>query len=214
MRAREARVAKRKRDRKQREKRNSGFDCIFRDGLYLTPLSHDVAIAVGEIGVPEAAIGAPLCGNNDVGTAPATPILERVDAVRRRMLVPSRFVPWQRIDPCLFFFRPFCLPLSLTHSFHSLSSFLIPSSRGDAHISPSFRNTFSPAPSLASTFTFPVPPRCFSVVSRPRRAPYSHSHALDVDVPPPPETGERTSPSRITPRPRERSVTTKVLVKS
>ena len=39
-------------------------------------------------------------------------------------------------------------------------------------------------------------------------------HALDVNVPPPPGTDERTSPSRITPRPRERSVTTKVLVKS
>lgn len=213
MRAREACACEAKKRQEEREKRDPGFEYIFRDGLYLTPLSHDVAIAVGEIGVPQAAIGAPLCRNNDVGTAPATPILERVDAVRRRMLFLLASYQGRESIPVSFSFV----------SFASLSLSPIPSVPSPPSLSP-------PSAGCASLPLFGTPsvPRLLShfhiclsrtiVLFLCRFATASRTpfplHALDVDVPPPPGTGERTSPSRITPRPRERSVTTKVLVKS
>jgi len=51
MRAKEALVARQKRDRKSEEERNSRFEYIFRDGLFVTSLSHGVAIAAGEVGI-------------------------------------------------------------------------------------------------------------------------------------------------------------------
>lgn len=119
-------------------------------------MSHDVAIAVGEIGVSRVVIGAPPCGRNDIGTAPATPILERVDAVRRRMLFLLASYRGTESIPVSFSFVSFASlslpPVPSTPAPPSLS----PPHAG-MRISPSFRNTFSPAPSLTSTFAFLVP---------------------------------------------------------
>lgn len=142
------------------------MEYIFRDGLYLTPLSHDVAIAVGEIGVSQAAIGAPLCGNNDIGTAPATPHSGTSRRGSTAHVVPSRSAPWRIVPesiPVSFSFVSFAstLSLSLSHarSFYSLSSFLIPTSPSGCASLPLYGTTFRPAPSLASTFAFLVPLR-------------------------------------------------------
>lgn len=59
--------------------------------------------------------------------------------------VPSRFVPWGRIDPRLFFFRLFCLPLPRTRTFPFPLLLPYPLLTRGMRVSPSFWNTFSPA---------------------------------------------------------------------
>lgn len=188
-----------------REWRDSGFEYIFRDGLYLTPLSHDVAIAVGEIGVSQAAIGAPLCGNNDIGTAPATPHSGTSRRGSTAHVVPSRSAPWRIVPesiPVSFSFVSFAstlsLSLSLTRSFLPLPLLLpYPHLALGMRVSPTLRNhlqarTFSrfhiclPRTIAAASLSFcdrvahPIPSPC----------------PLDVDVPPPPERPASEHPPR------------------
>lgn len=173
-----------------------------------------------------------------VGTASATPTPERVDAVRRRvlfLLAPSRhaalasvfFLPLP-LPPSLaaaalglslsrvrdlFFVRP--LPSSLPSSRKTLAptslalpSLGLPLSRSLPHRSRSHSRLFLAPSRIAPLFLSPL--------FRDRVAhPIPTTPMLqDAGVPPPPATGDAASPARITPRPRERSVTTKVLVKS
>lgn len=111
---------------KSGRREDSRFEYIFRDGLYVTPLSHGVAIAADEVGVPQATIGSPPCSCRDVGTASATPILERVDAVRHDARCPFSLRSLARNSPpSLFLSSPsFSHPLP-----HSRFSILIPSRR-------------------------------------------------------------------------------------
>lgn len=111
---------------KSGRREDSRFEYIFRDGLYVTPLSHGVAIAAGEVGVPQATIGSPPCSCRDVGTAPATPILERVDAVRHDARCPFSLRSLARNSPPSLFLSS----LSFSHPLlYSRFSILIPSRR-------------------------------------------------------------------------------------
>lgn len=81
----------------------------------------------------------------------------------------------QNRSPVSFSFVSFAFPLSPVRSFHSRSSFLIPTSRGDAHLSLFSEHLQSRALSHFHICLSRTHCRCFSVVSRSRRAPHSLS---------------------------------------
>lgn len=170
-----------------------------------------------------------------VGTASATPTPERVDAVRRRvlfLLAPSRHAALASV-----FFLPLPLPPSSRGGPRSFS-FPRPVLRSSFTFFPPLfsqnRRPYLSRPALAWASPLALYPtalartpafsshrrasrlsfslRCFATASRTPSLPPPCSRTPAFL--PRRRTGDAASPARITPRPRERSVTTKVLVKS
>jgi len=238
--AKEARKAEKRsrQGRSRREEETPGYGIFL--GLYLTPLSHGVAIAPGTPSCHWLPIMPP--------QLPEVLPLTRHSQTNRRSstahVVPSRFI-LGRLASASSLFPPspprsshsVSLPLSFTLTAAPLFPPLLPyplpaqkerereregerarararaRERTPSLTRAAFRSRF---PSLALTrlprTLVAASPSSRSRVAHPIPTPYT----LDVERRPSPAGGRRASasPSRITPRPRERSVTTKVLVKS
>lgn len=172
----------------------------------------------------QAAIGSPPCSSATQGTASATPLRNestQFDGARRSLSL-QLAMQHRRRSLFLSSLRHFSRSPLRSCSFIPVPPSLSPPSveharaRARAQSPPCLSLlAFSASLPFSRSHLPPSYPRGrFSVISRPRRAPHSHSVRSTPAFLPRRRSSAGASPSRITPRPRERSVTTKVLVKS